>query len=93
MGKVDCFSIDGLSLLFYSNDHRPPHFHVRSRKWEIRVLIETTTADNLHYTIKWSQLQGRQPKPKTLQSIAAKVCEHRLALLDEWQRKVQGSFH
>jgi len=38
MGKVEAFRLDGLELLFYSNDHRPPHIHVLKRgAWEIRV--------------------------------------------------------
>ena len=88
MGKVECFSLPNLKLVFYSNDHLPAHFHVIGSKWEIKVYIETTTRSSLHYSIKWSQLRRKTPSAKSLRAIAAKVCEHRLQLLAEWERKV-----
>ncbi len=40
MGGIDAFNISGLEIYFRSNDHPPPHFHVRrSGEWEIRVFI------------------------------------------------------
>lgn len=38
MAKIDCFQIPGLYCWFWSNDHDPPHFHVkRNGEWEIKV--------------------------------------------------------
>ena len=38
MPRVACFEIPGLSCWFWSNDHNPPHFHVkREGEWEIQV--------------------------------------------------------
>jgi hypothetical protein len=88
MGKVECFSLPNLNLIFYSNDHLPAHFHVIGSKWEIKVYIETTTRYSLHYSIKWSRLRRKTPSAKSLRAIAAKVCDHRLQLLEEWERKV-----
>lgn len=90
MGKVDCFSLPNLDLVFYSNDHLPAHFHARSSTWEIKVFIETTTESTLDYGIKWSQLRRQKPSARSLKAIAAMVCEHRLQLLEEWERKVLG---
>ena len=88
MGKVECFSLSNLKLVFYSNDHLPAHFHVIAGNWEIKVYIETTTRSSLHYSIKWSRLRRKTPSAKSLRAIAAKVCDHRLQLLAEWERKV-----
>ena len=88
MGKVECFSLPNLKLILYSNDHLPVHFHVIGSKWEIKVYIETTTRSLLHYSIKWSRLRQKTPSAKSLRAIAAKVCDHRLQLLEEWERKV-----
>ncbi len=88
MGKVECFSLPNLNLIFYSNDHLPAHFHVIGSKWEIKVYIETTTRSSLHYSIKWSRLRRKTPSAKSLRAIATKVCDHRLQLLEEWERKV-----
>ena len=38
MGKVDCLSIDGVECWFWSQDHRPPHFHAKKPgEWHFRV--------------------------------------------------------
>jgi hypothetical protein len=38
MPKVACFEIVGLTCWFWSNDHDPPHFHVkRQGEWEYKV--------------------------------------------------------
>jgi len=88
MGKVECFSLPNLKLVFYRNDHLPAHFHVISSKWEIKVYIETTTRSSLDYRIKWSRLRRKQPSTRSLKAIATKVCDQRLQLLAEWERKV-----
>lgn len=90
MGKVECISLPSLDLVFYSNDHRPAHFHARSRTWEIKVFIETTTESVLDYSIKWSRLRRKNPSAKSLKAIAGMVCKYRVQLLEEWERKVLG---
>ena len=85
MGRVDAFGLDGLELLFYSNDHRPPHLHViRRGHWEIRVWLLTTTAKELSFERKW----GAAPSGADQKRIRAKVDECRVALLAEWEAKV-----
>ena len=89
MGKVTSFSLNGYQLRFYSNDHRPPHFHAtKGQDWEIRIFIETTTRNHLHYKIKWSNLNTRQPARQSLKTLAKLVSEYRLELLEEWEIKV-----
>ncbi|MCB9520196.1 MAG: helix-turn-helix domain-containing protein [Myxococcales bacterium] len=62
MPKLSSFVIDGLLLFFYSADHAPPHFHAsRPGEWEIRVFIDTTTVERLHYTLKYPRGAGCRP--------------------------------
>lgn len=85
MGKVDCFTIEGVTCWFWSQDHRPPHFHAKKRgQWHVRVWFlreETTMLEQM------SELQGRisTHDRRTLQRMAA---GHRDELLGEWERKV-----
>ena len=40
MGRVTAFELVGVECWFYSQDHRPPHFHARKRgKWHVKVLF------------------------------------------------------
>ena len=40
MSRVESFSVPGVECWFYSNDHRPPHFHARRRgEWSVRVFF------------------------------------------------------
>ena len=78
----------GLDLFFHSDDHGPPHVHVRRPgEWELRVSLLLTTADRLEYIVKWpSKPSG--PKSQLRRKICAAVVEHREALLKEWHNKV-----
>ncbi len=85
LGKVEAFSIEGLDLWFNSIDHRPPHFHARSPgRWEIRVTILECTETQFKYEAKW----GTNPIRRHREELREMVLEHRVALLEEWERKV-----
>ena len=88
MGQVDCCSVPGLDLFFHSDDHGPPHVHVRRPgQWEIRVSLLLTTADRLEYTVKWpSKPSGLNRRVR--RKIRTAMVEHREALLKEWNDKV-----
>jgi len=87
VGRVEAFVIDGLVLWFWSDDHGPPHFHVkRAGEWELRVYFLETTAGVLAHEMKW----GAPPAAKLLSQIAQEVVDHREALLAEWERKTCG---
>ena len=83
MPKVDCFAIPGLTSWFWSNDHDPPHFHVkREGEWELKVkFIED---DSRMFELVW----GVGPRSKTLREIARYVRENRARLLVEWETNV-----
>ena len=83
MAKVDCFDLPGLKCWFWSNDHDPPHFHVkREGEWELKVNFLAGGGDM--FELQW----GTSPKAKVLRQIAGAVNANRAALLAEWQAKV-----
>jgi hypothetical protein len=91
MGRVECCSLEGFVLLFYTSDHHPPHVHVRRvGEWEIRVDLRLTSEDNLEYDIKWPRA-FRGPSAAVRRRIRRLVCDHREELITEFERKVTGS--
>lgn len=85
MAKIDCFEIPGLECWFWSNDHNPPHFHVkREGEWELKVnFLEND--DEKMFELEWGDL----PKSKVRKGIKALVNANRPALLVEWAAKVK----
>ncbi len=83
MPNVECFQIPGLHLFFWSQDHDPPHFHVkRPGEWEVRVVFAEDASRM--FEVKW----GAGPDSKTRRRIARLVEAHRLQLMAEWETKV-----
>ena len=82
MAKVKCFEIPGLYCWFWSDDHDPPHFHVRRRgEWELKVKF--LEGLNTMFELIW----GDPPKAKVLKRIAGKAVANRQALLQEWEAR------
>ncbi len=92
MGKVEAFEIEGLEAWFNSQDHHPPHLHIRRRgEWEIRVFFLECSEGRLNFELKWGQRRKRRkkgPSPQAQASILDEVLKHRTELLLEWERKV-----
>jgi hypothetical protein len=83
MPKVESFEIPGLSCWFWSNDHDPPHFHVKKEgKWEIKAMF--TVGEKEMFEHEWGDI----PSGKVLRALKKAVQEHRDALLAEWEEKV-----
>jgi hypothetical protein len=83
IAKVACFTIPGLTCWFWSNDHDPPHFHVkREGEWELKVNF--AEGDARMFELLW----GDAPKTRILREIADRVNENRIELLAEWEAKV-----
>src|ERR1700677_2081189 len=67
MPKVACFAIPGLTCWFWSNDHEPPHFHVkRDGEWELKIKFAEGEAQM--FELRW----GDAPKTRVLREIAEK---------------------
>jgi hypothetical protein len=83
VGKVECFSLSGFDIWFNSDDHRPPHFHVATTSWEVRVRFLR------HRDEMIEQCWGRTgPTGKEKKRITQAAEEHREELLQEWEAKV-----
>jgi hypothetical protein len=83
MRKVACFAIPGLTCWFWSNDHDPPHFHMkRAGECELKVNFAEGEAQ------MFELLRGDAPKSRVLREIADKVREKRMELLGEWEANV-----
>lgn len=84
LAKVDAIAIPGLEMWFWSDDHLPPHFHVKKAgEWEISVHILETREQRLAYELKW----GTGPSGRLQGTLARLVVVHREALYEEWSRK------
>ncbi|MGV8083751.1 MAG: DUF4160 domain-containing protein [Coriobacteriia bacterium] len=84
MGRVEAFSLGALIMWFFSEDHAPPHFHVKKAgEWEIKISILETTEDVLSFEIKW----GSGPNGRLQAQLAKRVVDNRDALYKEWSRK------
>ena len=86
---MTCFSIAGMKLWFYPNDHEPPHFHAKRKgEWEMRILFLQRPEDmfELVWTAKKKQMS------KADREVLHEMVElHRFELLREWEQKVNPS--
>jgi hypothetical protein len=84
MAVIKAFSIAGMKLWFYSNDHEPPHFHAkRNGEWEIRVKFLESDEEMFELVSrKTAKATVSTQDTKMLQEM---VNEHRPALLREWE--------
>ena len=81
MATVTAFQISGLKIWFCSNDHEPPHFHVKRRgEWEVKVSFLLAPDDMIEI------LGSGSPSKKELKTLTQLAVEHRLELLEQWQQ-------
>ena len=65
--------------------HLPPHVHVRRRgEYELRIYFLLCTNQTLVYDVKW----GKEPAAKVRDELRDLAVANRVALIDEWERKV-----
>lgn len=83
MPRVVCFDVPGCDLRFYSDDHRPAHFHARvPGEFEIRVFFLREPPE---YQEVW--VVTRIPSG-VLRTILDEAAVHRVELFEEWSEKV-----
>lgn len=86
MGKLEAFSgLAGIECWFYSQDHRPPHFHAKRKgEWHYRVFFLRDRKDMLE--------RVRGPRGMIKSQDESDLCEmaelYREELLSEWEKKV-----
>ena len=83
MGKVECFALSGVEIWFNSDDHLPPHFHVATASWEIRVRVLRPANDMIE--LCWGRAG---PSGRASRRITRAAEEHRAELLREWEAEV-----
>lgn len=79
-------SVTGIELWFNSNDHLPPHFHAeRLGDWQIKVHFMRVQSEMVEvvYTAR-----PRHPTKGELKELLLQAETHRVALLKEFDRKV-----
>lgn len=89
LGKIEYFSPQGLQAFFRSNDHRPPHFHVKKAgMWEVRVYILTSSKNGLDYSFKFPKNNSASLSSKEKKAILGFVTSNREKLLSDWSDQV-----
>lgn len=88
MGTVESCSVQGFEMRFYSNDHYPPHLHLRKNgDWEIVIDLLFTTKYELRFEVKWPKsFPGPDAKMKKI--FRKMICDNRASLISEFERKV-----
>ena len=87
MATVTAFQIEGLKIWFWSDDHEPPHFHIkRSGEWEMRVSF-LSGKDQMVEIMRWSK---KSPSAKLQDEICTLAETHRAALLRQWEQVHQN---
>jgi hypothetical protein len=87
MATLECFSIPGLKLWFWSNDHNPAHFHAKKEgTWEVRVFF--LEASSNMFEAVWGD---KAFSAKDRRALEAMVETCRDKILKEWEEKVKSS--
>ena len=89
---VDCINNPKYIYRFYSNDHEPPHVHVkRTGEWEIRVKFLKCTEDFLDYNFAIPSNRKVSKHPllsKVEKEILKDILPAKEKLYEEWRLKV-----
>ena len=86
MPRVDCIQLNGVELLFYSCDHRPPHFHaIRRGEFNYRVFFLES-----RLTMLVAKHERRPMAGASRRALFRLVEGNRAALLEEFERKVNS---
>ncbi len=81
LATVTAFQIPGLKIWFWSNDHEPPHFHVKRRgEWEVKVTFMLAPSEMIEV------LGSVKPSQRQLKALTELAVAYRLELLEQWQQ-------
>jgi hypothetical protein len=65
--------IDGVKIMFFFDDHAPPHFHVEFAEYKAQIRLDTLDV-----------LEGRLPAPK-MEAVRKWASIRRAALFAAWR--------
>jgi len=81
MATVSAFSLQSVTIWFYSNDHEPPHFHANRRgEWEVKVHFLRQPSEMIEIVRADKKLPAR-----TLKELSELAEVHRVELLAQWE--------
>ena len=82
MATVQAFEVPGLKMWFWSYVHEPPHLHAkREGEWEVKVHFLRASREMIE--LVWAD---KKPQSRLLKELAQLAAEHRLELLEEWEK-------
>ena len=87
MANLEAFSMTGIKLWFWPNDHNPPHFHAkRTGEWEIKVRF--LESDEAMLEIAWAK-KKKSISRTDRKTLIEQVKKHRFEIFREWEQKVK----
>jgi hypothetical protein len=87
MGRVECFTIEGVRCWFWPDDHGVPHFNAKKAgQWYYKVYFLQSRDQMLVEAA--SGLRNRMSRGHR-EAICEEAESHRAELLREWESKVQ----
>lgn len=93
---VECIHNQRYVYLFHSNDHEPPHVHVRRRgEWDIRVKFLNCTVEFLDYNFAVPSCRkvAKDPLARSIQlEILSDILPVKDKLFNEWCKKVNRGY-
>ncbi|MEM8505482.1 MAG: DUF4160 domain-containing protein [Cyanobacteria bacterium P01_D01_bin.1] len=79
---AEVFRIDGFKVVIFSDDHNPPHVHVRKGEFEVKINIAGEQAE-----LMIGEENNRRAADRRLRKQAVKIANDNLVrLMDEWRR-------
>lgn len=86
MGRVKCFTVEGVRCWFWPNDHGVPHFNAeKPGQWYYKVyFLQSGEKMLVKVTCRLRNRMSRSDR----QAICEEAESHRAELLREWESKV-----
>jgi len=79
---AELFRINGFKVVIFSDDHNPPHVHIRKRDFEVKIDISGARAELMK-----GEENSRRAADTKMRKQALKIADDNLAMLmDEWRK-------
>lgn len=79
---AEIFRLNGFKVVIFSDDHNPPHVHIRKGDFEVKIDISGERAE-----LMAGEENSRQAADKKLRKQALKIADDNLVtLINEWRQ-------
>lgn len=79
---AEVFRLNGFKVVIFSDDHDPPHVHIRKGDFEVKIDISGEEAE-----LMGGEANSKRAADKKLRKQALKIANDNLAMLmDEWRQ-------